>query len=90
MTLLIISDSDKVAGWGDWVPGNVEPAGAGEELVGVLPFLEEIHELRELSRVLGIDVGSLTDEVLRFSNTANLTINCLASKSGIDDYRADD
>ena len=42
----------------------MEPARSGEKLVGVLPFLEEIHELRELSRIFQSDVSSLADEVL--------------------------
>ena len=68
----------------------MEPAGAGEELVGMLPILEEIHERRELSGIFRSDVGSLTDEVLRFLDPTNLAINCLASKSGVDDDRACD
>jgi len=32
-----------MAGWSEGVPGDVEPAAAGEELVGELPGLEEIH-----------------------------------------------
>lgn len=30
----VISDADVVAGWGEGVPGDVEPATAGEELLG--------------------------------------------------------
>ena len=68
----------------------MEPAGAGKELVGVLPFLEEIHERRKLGRIFRVDVCCLTDEVLGAGDTTNLAINCLASKSGVDDDRACD
>ena len=39
---LIVIDPDEMAGRGEGVPGDVEPAAAGEELVGELPGLEEI------------------------------------------------
>ena len=88
--LFIISDADVVAGRREWIPGDVEPAGAGKELVGVLPFLEEIHERRKLGRIFRVDVCCLTDEMLGAGDTTNLAINCLASKSGVDDDRACD
>ena len=68
----------------------MEPTRAGKELVGVLPFLEEIHERRELSGIFRSDVGSLADEVLRACDAANLAIHGFASKSGVDDDRACD
>ena len=34
MLLLVIANSDEVAGWTEGRPGNVKPAIAGEELVG--------------------------------------------------------
>ena len=79
-----------MSGRTEWIPGDVEPAGAGKELVGVLPFLEEIHERRKLGRIFRVDVCCLTDEVLGAGDTTNLAINCLASKSGVDDDRACD
>ena len=39
LLLLVISDADEVAGRAEWVPGDVEPTRAGEELVGVLAGL---------------------------------------------------
>ena len=33
--LLVVSYSDKVAGGGEGRPGDVEPAGAGQQLVGI-------------------------------------------------------
>ena len=63
----------------------MEPNGAGKELVGVLPFLEEIHERRELSRIFRVDVGSLADEVLGAANTTDYAIHGFAAEAGIDD-----
>lgn len=68
----------------------MEPTGAGKELVGVLPFLEEIHERRELSRIFRVDVGSLADEVLGAANTTDYAIHGFAAEAGIDDDRASD
>ena len=68
----------------------MEPTRAGKELVGILPFLEEIHERRELRRVFRSDVGSLTDEMLRTCDTANLAIHGFAAKAGIDNDRTCD
>ena len=68
----------------------MEPIRAGEELVGVLPFLEKVHKRRKLSRVLRADVGSLADEMLRAGDTTDLAIHGFASESGIDDDRACD
>ena len=68
----------------------MEPAGAGEELVGVFPFLEEIHECRELCRIFRVDVGSLADEVLGAGDTTNFAIHGFRAEAGVDDYRACD
>ena len=40
----VVPDPDVVAGLGVGVPGDVEPAGAGEELVGVRVHPEERYE----------------------------------------------
>ena len=53
------------AGLAEGVPRDVEPAWTGEQLVGVLAGLEEVHEALELLRVHRPDIGSLTYEVLR-------------------------
>ena len=79
-----------MSGLGEWIPRDVEPAGAGKKLVGVLPFLEEIYERVELRRVFRSDVGSLTYEVLRARDTANLAIHGFAAEAGIDYDRACD
>lgn len=49
-----------MAGLGEGVPRDVEPAGARQQLVGIGAGLEEIHEALELRGVLRADVGSLT------------------------------
>ena len=41
------------------IPRDVEPARAGEQLVGVLTGLEEGDEALELGGILGADIGSL-------------------------------
>ena len=53
-----------MAGLGEGVPGDVEPAGARQQLVGVRRGLEEIHEALELGWVFRADVGCLAAEVL--------------------------
>ena len=78
-----------MAGWGEGIPGDVEPAVAGEELVGVLADLQELHELPELGCVARADVGSLADEVLRVVHSADFAVDRLAPETGIDDDGAD-
>ena len=66
---------------GEGGPGDVEPAGAGEELVGVLPVFEEVHEFCELRRIFRTDVGSLADQVLGVTNAPYSTIDRLATET---------
>jgi hypothetical protein len=40
--LFVIPKADVVAGWGDGVPGDVEPAGAGKELDVIRVFFHDI------------------------------------------------
>ena len=54
-----------MAGLGKGIPGDMELGLGREQLIGKLPGLEEIHQMLELSRVFGSDVGSLTYKVLR-------------------------
>ena len=79
-----------MAGWGEGVPGDVEPAAAGEELVGELPGLEEIDQALELGRVFGTDVGGLAEDVLGVFDTADLAVHGVRTEAGIDDDGADD
>jgi len=87
--LFVIPDSDEVAGEGEGIPGNVEPAGAGEELVSQIVSLEEVHEALELAGVLGADVGSLALQMLRVANATDQGVDARVAVAGIDDDRAD-
>ena len=78
-----------MAGWGEGAPGDVEPAGAGEELVGQIVSLEEGHEALEMLRVLGADVGGLAEEVLRVADTTHEGVNARAAEAGVDQDGAD-
>ena len=64
-----------MAGRTEGIPGDVEPAGAGQELVGILTGPKELHEALELLRGLGADVGSLTLEVLGVTDATNLSVD---------------
>jgi hypothetical protein len=44
--LLVITDPDVMAGLGEGIPGDVEPAVAGEQLVGMFADLQVFHESR--------------------------------------------
>ena len=70
---------------GEGVPGDVEPACAGQELVGVFPVLEELHKFGELRRIFRADIGSLTDEVLGVLHATNLAVYSLTTETRIDD-----
>ena len=65
-------------------PGDVEPAIAGEQLVGEFVSLEEVHEALELLRVLGANVGSLAEQVLRVADTTHEGVDILVAEAGVD------
>ena len=88
--LLVVADADIVAGRTEGSPGDVEPAGAGEELVGMFTCLEERDEALELLRVTGTNVGSTALQVLGVSDTADLSVHGLAAEAGVDNDGADD
>lgn len=50
--LLVVADADEVAGLAGGIPGDVEPAVAGEELVGQGVMAQEVDEALELGRIL--------------------------------------
>ena len=83
----IVTDADVVAGLGERILGDVQPAVARQQLVGVLPLLEEVHKRLELHRVFRADVGSLTDKVLGIADTAHLAIHGLTTETRIDNDR---
>ena len=67
----VVPYPDIVAGGTEGRPGDVEPAGAGEELVGQGVMAEEIDQRLELRGVARADVGSLAQEVLGTSDTTD-------------------
>jgi hypothetical protein len=67
----------------------VKPVRAGEELVGKGLGFQERDQVLELGRVLGTNVGGLTEEVLGVMDATNLAIDCLAAKARVDDDGAD-
>ena len=68
----------------------MEPAVAGEELVGQGVSLEEVDETLELNWVFGTDVGGLAEEVLGVFDTTDLAVHGVTTEAGIDDDGADD
>ena len=48
--LVVVSYPDKVAGGGEGRPGDVEPAGAGQQLVSIRAGAEEVDQTLELPR----------------------------------------
>jgi len=72
-------------GRGVGVPGDVEPAGAGEELVGVRVHPEERYEQVELLRGACADVGSLAGEVLRIPYTTDHPVHLGVPETRVDD-----
>jgi hypothetical protein len=54
--LFVITNPDVVAGRREGIPGDVEPAIAGKELVGVFADPQEFNEMPELRRVARSDV----------------------------------
>jgi len=71
----IVADADVAAGLGEGCPGDVEPAGACQELVGAGVGLQQLHEALELRRVARADVGCLPREVLRGCDTSDLSVH---------------
>ena len=83
--LFIIPYSDIIPRLAEGIPRDVEPAGAGEELVSQFVRLEEVHEALELAGVLGADVGSLTEEMLRVLDATDEGIDARVAVARIDD-----
>ena len=81
----VVPNSDVVAGGGEGRPRDVEPAGTGQQLVGIVAGAEEVHQALELLWVLGADVGSLAEQVLRVAHTTDLAVVGLVAVAAIDD-----
>ena len=87
--LFIVPYSDIIPRLAEGIPGNVEPAGGGEQLVSQIVSLEEVHEALELAGVLGADVGSLAKEVLRVLDTVDQGVDARVAVARIDDDGTD-
>ena len=90
MVLFVVADADEVARLGEGVPGDVKPAGAGQELVCVLTTAQEVDQALELLRVLGADIGGLAETVLGVGDATDLAVHGLAAEAGVDDDGATD
>ena len=76
--------------WGaEGSPGDVKPAGAGQELVGVFTGAEEVDEALKLLGVFGADVGSLAKEVLRVANATDQGVDARVAEAGVDEDGTD-
>ena len=82
---LVVPNSDEVARNAEGFPGNVEPAGAGQELVGILTLFQERDKALELLRVTRADVGGLAEEVLGVLDTANKGVDAGVAEAAVDD-----
>ena len=78
-----------MVGRGEGIPGDVEPGGARQQLVGIGAGLEEIHEALELRGVLRADIGSLTAEVLRTADATHQAVHPVVAEARVHDDRAD-
>ena len=63
----------------------MEPARAGQELVGQGVGLQERDQALELLRVLGTNVGGLANEVLRVLDAANKGVDVGVAEAAVDD-----
>ena len=79
-----------MAGDAEGTPGDMEPAIAGQELVGILTCLKERDELLELLRVTRADIGSAALEVLGISDATNAAVDGLVAEAGVNDNGAAD
>ena len=76
-------------GGGEGVPGDVEPAVAREQLIGVWAGLQILNQLLEFRWVCGADVGCLTQKVLRVTVTPHERIDTNVAKARVDDDGTD-
>ena len=85
MSLLVVAKVDVVARLGEGGPGDVEPGGAGEELVGEGVGFEEVDEALELSGIFRTNVGGLTEKVLGVRYAPYPAIDSLITEARVDD-----
>ena len=86
----VVTDADIMSGNAKWTPGDVEPAGAGQELVGQGVVAQKIDEQLELGWILGTDVGGLALKMLRVLDTANLCVHLTIAEAAVDQDGAAD
>ena len=77
-----------MAGRGEGIPGDVEPAIAREQLVGVFADFQEFDELPELRWIFRTDVGSLAEKVLGITDTPYLLIDFRIAEARVDYKRS--
>lgn len=76
--------------WGaEGIPRDVEPAGGGQQLVGIGAGAKKVDKALELLGVARADVGSLTKEVLRALDATDETVDAGVAETGVDDDGAD-
>ena len=85
LLLLVVPYLDIITGRTEGSPGDVEPAGAGQELVGILTLFQKRDQSLELLRVLGADVGSAALQVLGVLDTTNASVDVGIAEAGVDD-----
>ena len=88
--LLVIPYSNIMSWCCEGIPGDVEPAGSGQELVGQGVTTQEGDQALELLRVLGANVGGLALLVLRVLDTTNLSVHVSIAEAAVDDDGATD
>ena len=67
----------------------MEPAGGGQELVGIFTGAKEVNKFRELLRVARANVGGLAKEVLRALDATNEGVHATVAEARVDDDGAD-
>ena len=85
LLLFVIAYTDVVARWVEGIPGDVEPAVAGQELVGMFTGAKEVDQTLELARVFGADVGGLAEQVLGVADATNKSVHARGAETGVDD-----
>ena len=64
-------------------PGDVQPAVAGQELVGKLVSFQEIDQALELGRILRTNVGSTALKVLRVFDATYAAVHVGITEAGV-------
>ena len=83
--LFVIAYSNVMPWDAEGCPRDVEPAGAGQELVGQGVGFQEVDQMLELLGVLGADVGSAALQVLGVSDATNLSVDPTITETAVDD-----